>query len=79
MHDRTPLGDKILRHWTTQWPEVVEELRQTNHLDEILHDAQERTGNILYELMSVKKMDYQAAWEIAMEEWATLPNEGHRF
>jgi hypothetical protein len=44
----TPLGHKILDHWT---------------------------GNLLYELMVVQKMDYQFAWEIATREWAFLPDE----
>ena len=37
--------------------------------------AQELTGNLLYELTVVQKMDYQAAWEIAKKEWAFLPDE----
>ena len=38
--------------------------------------AQELTGNLLYELAVVRKMDYQIAWELATREWAFLPDEG---
>ena len=75
MHERTPLGEKILRHWTTHWPDMVRELQRTNRLEEVLQEVQERTGDLLYELTVVQKMDYQVAWELAMEEWATLPSE----
>ena len=30
---------------------------------------------VLYELVSVKKIDYGAAWEQAIREWALLPQE----
>jgi hypothetical protein len=33
------------------------------------------TGDLLYELVSVQKLDYQAACEMAMREWALLPGE----
>jgi len=39
-------------------------------LPQAVYAAQELTGNLLYELMVVQKMDYQFAWEIATREWA---------
>ena len=43
-------------------------MRRTH--DQAVFVAQERAGDLLYELVSVKKMPYQAAWELAREEWA---------
>lgn len=74
MVERTHLGETILRHWRENCPQMVRELEKANRLQQTLDEAQERTGDLLYELVSVKKMDYQAAWEMAMEEWA-FPQE----
>ena len=65
----------IHSHWLKHHPEMVEELTQKNLLSQALHQAQERTADLLYELISVKKMDYQAAWELATEEWALPETE----
>ena len=75
MYDRNRLGQTILEHWQTYRPKMVEELQQANQLDQAIYEAQERTGDLLYELVSVRKMDYQAAWEMAMSEWAFLPSQ----
>ena len=70
MDDMTRLGDLILKHWTTHRPGLIKELERTNQLQPILRQAQEQMGDLLYDLTVVQKMDYQAAWEIAMREWA---------
>jgi hypothetical protein len=70
MYERNRLGQMILEHWQKHRPQMVEELQITNQLDQTIYQAQETTGDLLYELVSVQKMDYQAAWEIAMREWA---------
>jgi hypothetical protein len=44
-------------------------------LDQAIYEVQERTGDLLYELVSIQKMDYQAAWEVATQEWAFLPSQ----
>jgi hypothetical protein len=54
---------------------MVQDLEKENRLDQAVFETQTRTGDLLYELVSVKKMDYQAAWELAREEWA-LPQSG---
>jgi len=74
MYERNRLGQMILEHWLNHRPEMVEELRAANQLDQTIYEAQEATGDLLYELVSVQKMDYQAAWEIAMREWALPPS-----
>ena len=71
----TPLGHQILEHWRRHRPTMVEKLDKGNQLQQAIFAAQELTGNLLYELTVVQKMDYQPAWEIATREWAFLPDE----
>ena len=73
--DLTPLGHQILEHWRRYRPTMVEKLTARNQLQQAIFAAQELTGNLLYELTVVQKMDYQSAWEIATREWAFLPDE----
>jgi hypothetical protein len=75
MDDMNRLGHMILKHWRTHRPEVVEELEKMNQLQSVLRQAQEQTGDLLYNLTVVLKMDYQSAWELATREWAFLPEE----
>jgi len=75
LDDRNRLGQMILSHWLVHRPAMVEELRKNNQLEQAIHETQERTGDLLYELLSVQKMDYHAAWEMATREWAFLPTE----
>ena len=71
----TPLGHKILKHWRKYRPTMVATLSEQNQLQQAIFAAQELTGNLLYELTVVQKMDYQMAWEMATREWAFLPDE----
>ena len=71
----TPLGHKILKHWRKYRPTMVAALSVQNQLQQAIFAAQELTGNLLYELTVVQKMDYQMAWELATREWAFLPDE----
>ena len=73
--DLTPLGHQILEHWSKYRPTMVEMLAARNQLQQAIFAAQELTGNLLYELAVVQKMDYQIAWELATREWALLPAE----
>jgi hypothetical protein len=54
---------------------MVGNLERENQLQQAIFAAQELTGNLLYELTVVQKMDYQPAWEMATREWAFLPDE----
>jgi hypothetical protein len=56
---------------------MVRDLERQNRLDQAVLEAQETTGDLLYELVSVKKMNYPAAWELATQEWA-LPQSGNQ-
>src|ERR1039458_10801766 len=75
MKERTALFELILKHWRGHCPQMVRDLEKENRLDQAVFETQERTGDLLYELVSVKKMDYQAAWELAREEWALPQGE----
>jgi hypothetical protein len=70
MEERLALGEAILRHWREHCPQMVRDLEQGNRLEQAVLEAQTQAGDLLYELVSVKKMDYPAAWELAMQEWA---------
>ena len=69
MYERNRLGQMIFEHWQKHMPQMVEDMQRANQLDQTIYEAQETTGDLLYELVSVQKMDYQAAWEIALREW----------
>ena len=57
--DLTPLGHQILEHWSKYRPRMVATLTAQNQLPQAIFAAQELTGNLLYELAVVRKMDYQ--------------------
>jgi len=69
VYDRNRLGQMILEHWKKYRPQMVEDLQRANQLDQAIYEVQERTGDLLYELVSIQKMDYQGAWEVATQEW----------
>jgi hypothetical protein len=73
--ERTALGEKILNHWRQNRPQMVSELEKSNRLEQAVLEAQEATSNLLYDLISVQKMEYQTAWELATREEAFLPAE----
>ena len=75
MTEQTALGQAIEKHWREHRPQMVKDLEKSGRLKQAVLEAQELTGDLLYELVSVKKMDYHAAWELAMREWALLPEE----
>ena len=75
LKERTALGEAILKHWREYCPQMVRDLEKKNRLGQAVFETQERTGDLLHELMMVRKMDYHAAWELAREEWALPPGE----
>ena len=76
MDEKTRLREMILSHWQAYRPLMVEHLTTSNQLEQAITAAEARTADLLYELMSVRKMDYQEAWEQATREWAFPPTEG---
>ena len=60
MNDSNLLGQMILNHWQMHHPKMLAELQGNHQLEQMLHETQERAGDLLYELISVRKMDYHA-------------------
>ena len=75
MNERTALGEAILKHWRENCPQMVRDLEKQHRLEQAVFETQEKTGDLLYELVSVRKMNYQAAWELALQEWALPQSE----
>jgi hypothetical protein len=78
MHEKNRLREMILTHWQAHRPQMVEELRRSDQLEQAISEAEERTADLLYDLLSVKKMPYRQAWELATQEWAFPPIEAPR-
>ena len=78
MDEKNRLREMILSHWQAYRPQMVEELRRSNKLEEAISGAEKHTADLLYELLSVRKMEYQEAWEQATREWAFPPTEAPR-
>ena len=69
------LGMQIEAHWKEYRPKMYEALRQAGTLRASVYAANELTANALDNLLFVKKMPYDMAWELVREEWAFLPDE----
>ena len=65
-HDR--LSSLILEHWSRCHPQMLASLRRDNLLETALEQTAERFSDLLYELVSVRKMEYHQAWELAIRE-----------
>jgi hypothetical protein len=75
MYDSLPLTSRMILHrWTSQAPLMVATLEGTGQLLPALQQANERMLELLYQLTMVRKMDYNAALEITMSEWGSLPS-----
>ena len=75
MQHASRLAQMIHSHWLKHCPGLVEELTAKGQLAQALQETEERTADLLYELISVKKMQYQAAWELATQEWSLPETE----
>ena len=78
MDESSRLRQMIVSHWQTHRPKMVEDLRRNHRLEQAISEAEARTADLLYELLSVRKMPYQDAWELATPEWAFPPTEAPR-
>jgi len=74
MSDHDRLSSLILAHWSRRHPSMLAQLRQHNRLEQTLEETAERFADLLYDLVSVKKMEHHQAWEIAIREFL-LPEE----
>jgi hypothetical protein len=68
------LANMILLHWQTHLPSMATEMERTGRLTQAVKEAEARAGDLLYEYLSVRKMQYREAWELAMRE-CLLPEE----
>ena len=71
-HDR--LSSLLLDHWSRYHPSMLAQLKQQNRLQEELKKTAEQFADLIYELVSVQKMEYHQAWELAVEQFL-LPEE----
>ena len=76
MADRDRLVSLILEHWSRCRPQMLHELKQQNRLEEALQETAERFGDLLYDLLSIHKMEYTEAWDRAIRE-ILPPEEPH--
>jgi hypothetical protein len=53
---------------------MVAQLERANRLNQSVQEAESRATDLLYEFLNVRKMQYQDAWELAMQE-CLLPEE----
>jgi hypothetical protein len=76
MADRDRLSNLILENWSRCRPRMLHELKQQNRLEQTLQETAERFTNLLYDLLSVRKMEYTEAWDMAIRE-ILPPEESH--
>jgi hypothetical protein len=76
MADRDRLSSLVLQHWSRCCPRMLHELKQQNRLEETLLETMERFTDLLYDLLSVRKMEYTEAWDMAIRE-ILPPEESH--
>jgi hypothetical protein len=64
----------ILEHWRRHRPQMVLHLQRENKLTEEIEQAENRAMDLLYHYLSVDNLQYQTAWDLAMQE-CLLPEE----
>ena len=74
MPDLDRLSSLILAHWTRYHPKMLAQLQRENLLQQTLEETAERFADLLYDLVSVRKMEHHQAWELAISE-ILLPEE----
>jgi hypothetical protein len=74
MPDRDRLSNLILEHWSRYHPSMLAQLKREGRLDRELEKTAQQFADLLYDLTSVKKMEYTQAWELAVNQFL-LPEE----
>jgi hypothetical protein len=72
MADR--LSKMILVHWNLYHPKMVLRLQRENKLEQALEETAEQFNDLLYDLISIRRMEYHQAWELAIDQML-LPEE----
>ena len=71
-HDR--LSNLLLEHWSRYHPSMLARLKREGRLERELEKTAQQFADLLYELISEKKMAYAQAWELAVDQFL-LPEE----
>jgi hypothetical protein len=74
MSDHDRLSSLILAHWNRYQPSMLSRLRRENRLATALEETARQMSDLMYELVSVRRMEYGQAWEIATAQFL-LPEE----
>jgi hypothetical protein len=74
MAEHDALSSLLLEHWSRYHPSMLARLKQQKRLQEELEKTAEQFADQIYELVSVQKMEYHQAWELAVEQFL-LPEE----
>jgi hypothetical protein len=74
MPSSSRFSDMILQHWKQHQPELVLQLEKANQLSDAIATAECRAIDLLYHYLSVDNLQYQTAWDLAMQE-CLLPGE----
>jgi hypothetical protein len=74
MNNRDTLRNLILTHWQQYQPTMLAQFQRENRLEAELEATAQQFSDLMYELVAVKQMEYQSAWEIAIEHFL-LPEE----
>ena len=70
----TAIRNLIFGHWQKYQPTMFARFQRENRLEAELEATVQQFNDLMYELVVVKKMDYSAAWEIAIDQFL-LPEE----
>jgi hypothetical protein len=74
MNNHDKISSIILAHWQNYHPKMLAQFRQEGRLKAELEATAQQFSDLVYELTAVKKMDYRAAWEMAIAQFL-LPEE----
>jgi hypothetical protein len=74
MPSNSRFSNLILEHWRKHRPQMVLQLQRENKLTEVIEQAESRAMDLLYHYLSVQNLQYQTAWDLAMQE-CLLPEE----
>jgi hypothetical protein len=71
MDDHDGLSNLILVHWQTFSPRLYSQLQQSGRLQEALRETSQQMADLLYDLISVRKLEHHQAWEMATDQFLT--------
>jgi hypothetical protein len=71
-HDR--LSSLILAHWSRCHPKMLAQFQQQNRLEQELEETAQQFAALLYDLVTVRNLEYHQAWELAIQQFL-LPEE----